>query len=433
MSTLQISLAVVGVILLGLIVAYNAWNNRRHAPKRADREEQVRQGAEDAARFEPGLDGVDVTDLPPHMRPAAGQPMHVPLHDPLHDPLLDAMPEKPELHGTAPAPLPEMASGQTAADRPVAADTVASAPAATAGDSAAPVPGAAPAPSSAPTHTPLPAERKLALDALIDAIAPIHVEHAVSGEAALQVQPTTRRAGSKPFRIEGLNEATREWESARAGQRYVAFQAGVQLANRTGALNEIEFSEFAAKAQTFADALNASLELPDMLHEVGRARELDQFASEHDAQLNFMLRARTAAWSPGYVRQHAGHLGFVLTNMPGRMMLPSPVPGNYPLLVLGFDAQAAQSAADLDRTAFHDVTLSLDVPQVPRGEQPFAKLREVAQALCEAMDGVLCDQNGTPLHPQVLEPIAADLEQLYDQLDQRELSAGSMLARRLFN
>lgn len=414
MSTLQISLAVVGVVLLGLIVAYNAWNNRRHAPKRADRDEQARQGAEDAARFEPALDGVDVTDLPPHMRPAATQPLHVPTHDPL----LDATPEKPEFTPAA------AAQHEALAAKPVeGASASASTETAAAG---------VPTANAAPAHQPLPAERKLALDGLIDAIAPIQLEHSVSGEAALHVQPTTRRAGSKPFRIEGLNEATREWESVRAGQRYSAFQAGVQLANRTGALNEIEYSEFAAKAQTFADALNGALELPDMLHEVGRARELDQFASEHDAQLSFMLRARTAAWSPGYVRQHAGALGFVMTNMPGRMMLPSPVPGNYPLLVLAFDAQAAQ-AADLDRTAFHEVMLSLDVPQVPRTEQPFARLREVAQALCEAMDGVLCDQNGQPLHPQVLEPIAGDLEQLYDQLDQRELSAGSMLARRLFN
>ncbi|MDH1291684.1 cell division protein FtsZ [Comamonas terrigena] len=410
MSTLQISLAVVGVVLLGLIVAYNAWNTRRHAPKRADRDEQARQGAEDAARFEPALDGVDVTDLPPHMRQASTQP----LSTPLHDPLLDAMPDKPEFDAPIAAPQPDKAVA------PVAHGAGVEEPSPTQTAAAAPV------------HQPLPAERKLALDGLIDAIAPIQMEQSVSGEAALQVQPTTRRAGSKPFRIEGFNEATRDWESVRAGQRYNAFQAGVQLANRTGALNEIEFSEFAAKAQTFADALNGALELPDMLHEVGRARELDQFASEHDAQLSFMLRARTAAWSPGYVRQHAGQLGFVMTNMPGRMMLPSPVPGNYPLLVLAFDAQAAQ-AADLDRTAFHEVMLSLDVPQVPRTEQPFAKLREVAQALCEAMDGVLCDQNGQPLHPQVLEPIAGDLELLYDQLDQRELSAGSMLARRLFN
>jgi hypothetical protein len=46
-------------------------------------------------------------------------------------------------------------------------------------------------------------------------------------------------------------------------------------------------------------------EFPEMLDEVARARELDQFASAHDAQLGFTLRARSAAWSPGYVQQHA--------------------------------------------------------------------------------------------------------------------------------
>ena len=46
------------------------------------------------------------------------------------------------------------------------------------------------------------------------------------------------------------------------GQRYSAFQAGVQLANRTGALNEIEYSEFVMKAQAFADAINGAPEFP---------------------------------------------------------------------------------------------------------------------------------------------------------------------------
>ncbi len=32
-----------------------------------------------------------------------------------------------------------------------------------------------------------------------------------------------------------------------------------------------------------------------------------------------------------------------------------------------------------------------------------------------------------------MDPIAADLELLYDKLDSRELSAGSVLARRLFS
>ena len=68
-----------------------------------------------------------------------------------------------------------------------------------------------------------------------------------------------------------------------------------------------------------------------------------------------------------------------------------------------------------------------------RSEQPFARLREVAAALCEDMDGVLCDQNGTPLPAMAMDPIAGDLEQLYDQLDSHDLSAGSVQARRVFS
>lgn len=396
MSTLQISLAVVGVILLGLIVAYNAWTNRRNTPKRAQHAEGDVRMDEGTGRFDPALDGVDVTNM------AASA------HVPAMDPLLDAAP--------AQAQTEALSDADAALDASPAADIEVEAPRV---DNVL----------RSAQHM---AERKLALDGLIDAIAPIRLDHPVTGDAALMVQPTTRRAGSKQFRIEGLNEATGDWESVRAGQRYIAFQAGVQLANRLGALNEIEFSEFVAKVQTFADSLGAAVELPDMLHEVARARELDQFAGEHDAQLSFMLRPRRAAWSPGYIQQNAAAMGFVPATMPGRMQLPSATLGHAPLLNLAYDAQAAQSD-NLDQTAVHEVWLSLDVPQVPRSEEPFTRLREVVQSLCEGMDGMLCDQNGYQLLPQVLDPIGADLQKLYDKLDDRELSAGSMLARRLFN
>ncbi|MDP3618401.1 MAG: cell division protein FtsZ, partial [Ramlibacter sp.] len=117
-------------------------------------------------------------------------------------------------------------------------------------------------------------EKKPGLDALIDALTTIELEGPVSGDAALAAMPSTRRAGSKPFAIEGLNEATGQWEVPRAGQRYSSFQAGVQLANRTGALNEIEYSEFVVKVQAFADAVNGVAEIPEMLDEIARAREL---------------------------------------------------------------------------------------------------------------------------------------------------------------
>jgi hypothetical protein len=275
-------------------------------------------------------------------------------------------------------------------------------------------------------------ERKPGLDPLIDVIAPITLDAPLYGDAALAALPTTRRAGSKPFAIEGRNEKTGDWETPAMGERYSAFQAGVQLANRTGALNEIEYSEFVVKAQAFADAVNGSPEFPEMLDEVARAREMDQFAGDHDAQLSFTLRARNAAWSPGYVQQNAARLGFVPGVIPGRMALPASAHGMPPVLGLAFDTQAAL-ADDPAQSAIRDVTLSLDVPQVYRSEQPFVRMRECAIALAASMDGLITDDDGHVIQVDALDVIGADLEKLYDTLDARDLSAGSVLARRLFS
>jgi hypothetical protein len=277
-----------------------------------------------------------------------------------------------------------------------------------------------------------PVERKPGLDALIDVLAQIAVENLVSGEAALAALPPTRRAGSKPFAIEGRNEGGGEWETPRAGQRYTAFQAGVQLANRNGALNEIEYSEFVMKAQAFADAINGAPEFPEMRDEVARARELDQFAGSHDAQLSFTLRARNTAWSPGYVQQSAARLGFLPGAIPGRLVLPASLHGLPPLLGLAFSTQAALSD-DPAHSAIRELTLSLDVPQVPRTEQPFVRMRDAAIALAASMDGLITDDDGRVIPAEALDQIGADLEQLYDTLDARDLSAGSPQARRLFS
>lgn len=280
---------------------------------------------------------------------------------------------------------------------------------------------------------PLPSmEKKPVLDTLIDVIAPIRLDGPISGDAALATMPATRRVGSKPFAIEGFNESTQQWEMPVLGQRYSVLQAGVQLANRSGPLNEIEYSEFVVKTQAFADVVNGTPEFPEMLDEVARARELDQFASAHDAQLSVTLRARNSAWSPGYVHQCAARLGFVAGVIPGRMVLSARVAGQPPILGLTFDAQAAL-AEDPAQSAIRELTLSLDVAQVDRGEQPFARMREAAMQLAETMEGQVTDDNGQRLSTEAMDLIAAELEKLYDTLDSRELSAGSVQARRLFS
>jgi hypothetical protein len=274
-----------------------------------------------------------------------------------------------------------------------------------------------------------PAQR---LDALIDAIAPISLDAPISGEMLLSHFPPSRRAGSKPMLIDALNANTGQWEFPVPGQRYSEVQAGVQLANRTGALNNIEFSEFAQKVQTLADLLGGMPDIPDMLDATGRARELDSFASAHDAQLAVHLRARAAAWSVGYILQHAGRHGFVPGALPGRLVLSAPEEGAPPILSLTFDAQAAL-ADDPQQAAVRDVTLSFDVPQTSPDAQPFAAWQASAQALALGMDAAIVDDNGHALSVDGFAAIGHELQQLYQTLAQRDMAAGSVLARRLFS
>jgi len=274
--------------------------------------------------------------------------------------------------------------------------------------------------------------RPLMMDALIDVLTLIELEAPVSGEAALQAFPQSRRVGTKIFAVEGLNAETGEWEHLRTGQRYSAFQSGVQLANRGGALNEIEFSEFVMKTQTFADHFNATPEFPDMIEVIARARELDQFATQHDAQLSFTIKTQDSAWSPGYVHQHAAHVGFTAGSIAGRMVIPSDIAGSPPLLSLIYDSRAAL-ADDPSLAAINEISLLLDVTHVPRTQAPFPLMCQLAQQLASEMDGVVTDDNGQPLNESSMQIINRDLEQLYTALEQRDLAAGSSQARRLFS
>jgi hypothetical protein len=283
-----------------------------------------------------------------------------------------------------------------------------------------------------------PLRRLPRLDALIDAIVPLAVEAPISGELALAHLPPSRRAGSKPFYIEGLDAETGTWELLSAGRRYGELQAGVQLASRSGPLNEIEYSEFMQKLQAYAEAVGASVDgasAPDMLEVVARARELDGLTGPLDAQLTVTLRTNSVAWSVSYVQQVAARLGFVPGAVPGRLVLPSGEEGAPPMLVLAVDAQAALAALDdaPQASAIRDCTLSLDVPQTPATKEPFPAWHLAARQLSDDLDATLGDDQGQPISLQAFAEIGQELDSLYLRLEALDLPAGSAAARRLFS
>ncbi|MEY2875629.1 MAG: hypothetical protein RLZZ373_3000 [Pseudomonadota bacterium] len=270
------------------------------------------------------------------------------------------------------------------------------------------------------------------IDPLIDAVAGMLPELPLSGEAVLAHWPPSRRAGGKPFLIEACNSRTGAWEAPLAGQTYGELRAGLQLANRLGPVNEIEYSEFVQIIQRFAEPLSASAEFPDMLDEVARARTLDRVAVHHDAQLAMRLTARHGQWPVSWIQQHAVRHGFVSGPVPGRLILPGRGEDAPAVLALVFDAQAAL-AEDPDRSWVSEMALVFDVPQTPQAEQPFNAWCASGQALAIALDADVNDDEGRPLNAGAFTLIREDLDGLYAKLVEFELAAGSPAARRLFS
>lgn len=270
------------------------------------------------------------------------------------------------------------------------------------------------------------------LDPLIDVVVALAVDEPVSGDIAVAHLPASWRAGSKPMHIEGLELGSGQWEQPARGRRYSEFQAGVQLANRSGALTPIEYSEFVQKIQDFAETIGAAAELPDMLEVMARARELDAFARPLDAELSVTLQAASTPWSVGYVAQCAARQRLVPGGRPGRWVLPGAEEGDPPVITLQFDAQAALDEA-AQASALRSIQITLDVAHTPREAEPYPAWHRIVTALAAEMDAQVVDAEGAVLTVGVFDQIGRDLQRLYDELDARDLAAGTPAARRLFS
>lgn len=298
------------------------------------------------------------------------------------------------------------------------------------------------------------------IDPLIDCVVPIRLETPVAGEKVLALAAPLRRAGLKPMHLEGRQGAEAEWEPLRSGSAYDALQIAVQLANRGGALNALEFSEFMAALHQLAEGLDAyaaHVEFPDMNETVANARELDAFAAQCDAQLGINVISDGAPWSAAYVQTMAGQDGLVLSRDGTRFTkfqeISAVVPDKaetadsdappaepvgaltsipQPLFTLQF-ATTNFLRDDLTAHTGNRITLLLEVPNAPEALAPFRRMWEYAQTLASRMGARVVDDNLQPLPEAAITGIEKQLQGLYQHLEARGIPAGSTVAKRLFS
>jgi hypothetical protein len=280
-----------------------------------------------------------------------------------------------------------------------------------------------------PAATTISAAPPAIVDRRIDCIVPIRLNGAVAGDKVIPLAQRLRRAGSKPVHIEGKPEGG-AWELLQNGARYEELRAAAQLANRSGALNELEFSEFVTGVQQLADALDAAPEFPDMLETVAMARELDGFAAQCDAQLSINVLSDGAPWSANYVQAVASQDGLLLSRDGTRFVkLDS---RQSPVFMLQFgDTNFLRD--DLTYKGGEMITLVLDVPVADEDILPFRLMCDYAKSLAERIGGRVVDDGRRPLPESALLAIEKQLMTLYAKLEQAGIPAGSPATRRLFS
>ncbi|SFL56175.1 cell division protein ZipA C-terminal FtsZ-binding domain-containing protein [Rugamonas rubra] len=373
MTDLQLSLMAAGGVFIVGVFSYNKWQEHK-AKKSVERafssdhdDVLMRAGEAPLVRQEPSFSSDE-----------AATPAH------------------------APSAAPEHAAGAAGAGADAATDT----PAAAAPGQASP---------EADKATSL-------VDPLIDCLLPLALEGAARGEKILPALQTLRMVGNKPVHYIGL-AVSGEWEPIVHGGVYTKLQGGVQLASRSTALNELEYSELVTRLRAMADEIGAEPEIPDMIEVMAEARNLHRFVAGHDAQLGVNLASNGAPWSIVTLLGALEKQGFDL-RPDGRYVMPDGEGGH--LFTLSTNVTLAE-----ETTA--RLTLLLDVPCVAPARDGFGAMVACAKSLVGRLDATIVDDYNQPLSDAALAEIAGQVQDFYTEMNDADIPAGSTRALRLFS
>ncbi|PSB92039.1 cell division protein ZipA C-terminal FtsZ-binding domain-containing protein [Candidatus Pandoraea novymonadis] len=268
------------------------------------------------------------------------------------------------------------------------------------------------------------------VDQKIDCIVSFPLSKPFSGQCILPLRERIGRASTKPIYIEGRIDKSRPWRSICADDHYIELRIAVQLANRGGAMNEREFYEFTNGVQLIADVVGILPEFPEMKETLAKARELDSFAAQCDAQLSINILSNSAPWSANYIQAMAMQDGMLLSRNGMRFVKLDAK--QTPIFMLQF-ASTNFLRDDLTYKDGDLITLLLDVPMADQALMPFDLMCVYAKSIAQRIDGFLVDDLRHTLTDAALQNINHKLLMLYKRLEESGLPAGSQVARRLFS
>lgn len=391
MTTTQMLLIILAVLLVGGIWLYNVLQERRFRRQAERMFEQRRQ----TAAGDPALDPVVAFAEPALADAAEDMPLLVPE--------IETEAGLPDAREFAEANWPE----------PIAVDPSASVP-----ERGGAVPGAE-------GVGPLPPSP---LDSAIEYVARLRFTQPAR-LAFTGLLDGLRRLG-KPMRVYGLREDG-DWEEVGPSPAvaYRALEMALQLVDSGGPVGERHLDDFCRVLYQFATDHGGAVSCPERKNVLERARELDRFCAEVDVMIGLNVVARDGDRLRGEaidaVAMDGGlalddHGVYVLHDRAGRALFSLVNQEGSPFQPGGHGCSTS------------GVSLLLDVPRVADGLAVFDRMTGLCFELARQLKARVLDDRGHAVSQDTLQRDRDQLNTHYARMTASGIPAGSERALRLF-
>ena len=213
-------------------------------------------------------------------------------------------------------------------------------------------------------------------------------------------------------------------------ETYREIRAGLQLADRGGAIEGSALAQFDDAMSAFAASIGAVSQREDITEAQRRAQMVDQFCAETDIEIAVNIigksgatfaatKVRGLAEAQGLVALPAGE--FALRDDYGRTLF---------ILRNGNSAEAPSLRGE--QPYFTQLTFALDVPRTPHPGQIFERMFNLALQIADVLHGEVVDDNKKTLTANGRKVIAETIHGITGEMQQRGVVPGSSVALRLY-